>query len=361
MLGPAAGLLLGTLVGGIADRRDRRSTLIIANLTGAVAIAVIPFVHRVPLVYIAGLVAEGAQGLFAAAFRSYYMLLVPKDFWPRANSLRGGLSYGASVLGPAIAGVFLAWGYPQRAIWLDALTFVFSSLTLLVLPRLNPPASNESSIQHSTNRWRDDLRMVFGFIRRERWLRQVMIGFYGLVVFALAAGSQEVVFLRNVLDLSQRTYAFVISIAGVGYIAGALLTGYISRRTHPRFLLGSTTILSATCYVIFSRAHNVTDAILTLIGMGLFQSIANVAFTGILQHTIPVQQIGRIISTVMAVVNGSTLATIFAGGLVAHLVGIRFLMTVATSCALASSLWLGWWCLWPRAAERTPDSLVQQE
>lgn len=361
MLGPTAGLIFGTFVGGLADRRDRRNTLIIANGIGAIAIGVIPFFHQVLWIYIAGLIAEGAQGLFAAAFRSYYMLLVPQNFWSQANSIRGGLSYGGMVLGPAIAGVFLAWGYPQQAIWLDALTFVFASLTLLVLPRLNPHNSLDVSDRHSPYKWRDDLRMVGAFIKKEQRLRPIMIGFYGMVIFALAAGSQEVVFLRNVMDLSERTYAYVVSMSGVGYIIGVLVSLFVSRHIRPLLLLAISTIPSAVCYVIFSQSHTVIEAIGTLIGVNLFQAISNVTFTGIIQRTIPMQQIGRIISTIMAMVNGATLVTIFAGGLVAAQMGARFLMTVATLSALASTVWLGWACLRPWAIDEASRPFLDQQ
>ena len=350
MISPLSGLLLGTITGSLADHRDRRNSLVTANVINAFLIGVIPILSHIRWIYGILFVTEGLQGLFTAAMASYYRLLVSQDRLAQFNAIRGSLAYGAITLGPAVAGLLLAMSRPRTAIWIDSATFLASALTLLLLPSRNPVFGITKS--NSQGQWRSDLVYVGTFLRRRPMILSILAGFYGLVVFGSTAASQEVVFIRNVLHLSQENYGLLMSLSGVGYVIGSGLFYVFHKRWSVRLVLGTSVSLSAASYLWFARSHDLLGATLSLMFLGVFQSIANVGFSTFLQQVIPIEAIGRISGTTMAVTNGATVLAIFGGGLFTRMAGIRLMMTTAAVSALLSGLWLSAMCLGPGHQKR---------
>lgn len=354
MAPPLAGLIVGSGMGSLADRWDRRLSLIVANLFSAVFIGIIPLLQHMVPIYIAIFLVASANGLFTASLASYVKLLVPRPHWARINAVRGMLTYGSLVLGPAVAGVLLIRGQPGIAIWLDATTFLLSAGALALLPRLNPvhEGSDAEGTRRMASQWSHDLQMVRDFLQSHRVVLGVMAGFFAMVVFGSAADAQEVVFTRRVLGLSQSGYGYLVSAAGSGYVVGALLTYLVGSRLSVRVALGVGVALSATSYLFYARSTTFETAALALVLLGIFQSIANVGFSVYLQESLPTTMIGRIIGTVQAAQNGLIVVAVLVGGFLAHTSGVRFMMTSASVAALAAGLWLTALCLGPGAATR---------
>ncbi len=176
MAPPLASLVVGSWLGGLADRWDRHFSLVTANLASAVFIGCIPLLRPLVLIDAAIFLAASANALFTAALASYVKLLVPRSHWARVSALRGLLAYGSLVLGPALAGLLLIHGKPGTAIWLDSATFLASAVSLLLLPRINPDNSGEEGPDKGTARWANDLRRVRTFLAANRVVLGVMAG-----------------------------------------------------------------------------------------------------------------------------------------------------------------------------------------
>lgn len=348
---PLAGLLLGSIVGGLADRWDRRLSLIAANLISAVGIGLVPLLTHMLSVYAAIFVVSAANALFLAALASYIKMLVPRAHWARVSALRGILSYGTLVMGPALAGLSLIHGRPRTAIWLDAVSFLVSAITLLLLPRLNPMMMSETH-PGAARRWLHDLIMVKEFFRSHRVALGVMGGFMGSLIFGSAADAQEVVFARRALHLGQSGYGLLVMMAGMGYAAGSAVSYLLGQRVSPRLALGSGIILSSASYLYYSRSATFWEAAVALICLGIFQSIGNVGFSVYLQEALPTEAMGRIMATVHAIQSGLLIVAIILGGVLSHSEGVRWMMTAASLVSLLVSAGLSWICLGPGASRR---------
>lgn len=78
MAPPLAGLIVGSGMGSLADRWDRRFSLVAANLVSAVFIGIIPLLNQMVPIYLAIFVVASANGLFTASLAAYVKLLVPR-------------------------------------------------------------------------------------------------------------------------------------------------------------------------------------------------------------------------------------------------------------------------------------------
>nr|WP_275107377.1 MFS transporter [Sulfobacillus harzensis] len=347
MVPPLAGLLLGSVSGGLADRWDRRRSLVASNLLSTVTVGLIPLMPNIFLIYAAVFLTSAAGTLFMTALPPYFKLLVPESAWARTTSLRGLFTYGSLVLGPAVAGLLLLHDQTGTAIWIDSASFLASALALIFLPPLNPGGLPEPAD------WRKDMALVARFLRQHRGILAVIAGFSGIIVFGSAADAQEVVFARQALHLGRSGYSLLVGAAGVGYVVGAALAVLWGKRLSRRLALGVGALLSAACYVLYSRTTTLSEAAATLIGLGIFQSIANAGLSLHLQYALPTAIMGRVMGTVQAAQYGLTVIAVLIGGVTASSLGVRPMMTSAALAALLSGLFLTWQAWRPTAGHLT--------
>ncbi|MFJ5260124.1 MFS transporter [Streptomyces sp. NPDC088387] len=140
--------VVGALVLGRRLRRvPAKRLLLVDNVVRGV------FLGAVPLVWAAGLLTPplyvvllaGSSLLHAWGSAGKYTLLaelLPERQRLAANTLVGSLNFGATIAGPAIAGVLVTYMSSALVLGLDALTYVF--LAVLVA-RLRLPASGDAS------------------------------------------------------------------------------------------------------------------------------------------------------------------------------------------------------------------------
>ena len=120
-------VVLGPLGGVIADRFDRRRTMIVSDLLrivlmlglAAVALAGLPVVLAPVLAGLATVAAAPYPPCTAATTPR----LVPDADLPGANALRAAVGMGAVAAGPVVGAVVLLLGPPSTAFLLNAATF----------------------------------------------------------------------------------------------------------------------------------------------------------------------------------------------------------------------------------------------
>src|SRR5919206_1834049 len=145
----AGGIPFGlfAIAGGVlSDRVGRRGVMLTSDVVRAVSqtlTAALLLSGRAEVWMLA--VLSAVYGTSAAVFMPALMGLIPQTVAPGrvqdANALLGVTRSVASIAGPAVAGLILAWSGPGLAIAVDAATFAVSAACLLALrPRPVAPA-----------------------------------------------------------------------------------------------------------------------------------------------------------------------------------------------------------------------------
>jgi MFS family permease len=170
----------GLFVAEIADRRPRRSVMIVCDAVRAVLVGAMVIPH-VPVAALVALLF--AARMFAPPFDSAKASITPDILSGERYVLGTGVLQttllGAEVVGAAGAGVAVATIHARGALAIDAATFVFSGLLIALGIRARPAAAKPESVQASAlARMRDGFRLVFG----DRALRTLLL-FGWLVVF----------------------------------------------------------------------------------------------------------------------------------------------------------------------------------
>ncbi|HEX7065786.1 MAG TPA: MFS transporter [Bacillales bacterium] len=324
-----AALLVGPWAGSVTDRLPHRKQLIGLEITRAVLIGILPLLSDISLIYLILFLLGICSTFFGNAFLPYQTTLIPKEHRKRVNSIISTLKYGAFLIGPAIAGVFLAHGETAVALWLDAVSFLVSGITLFLLPNF-PALEAKSSGKRAWLFVQEDWREALGFLRNHALFTSLFSLNAGTMILALTADSQEVVFAQDALGLGEFGYGMMVVAAGVGAVSGSFILAWVAKYLKNEVLIGAGQFFSAIGYLIYALSHNFWWAVAGLVVLGLFGSAANVGFTTYVQHTVPVSRMGRINNVFGPLQQIFSIIFILCGGFAATAYGVRSLMIAMT-------------------------------
>lgn len=292
--------VLFTLASGVlSDRLDRRRVMIAGDLIRLVALTIIcalSVTDHITIPILIGLVAlyGTGQAVFQPSFNAIVPMIVPADMLVEANSLGQFVRPMAmSVIGPVLGGLLIGVAGPGLAFGIDALTFAFSAVMILLI-------RTQGRVRDADDRsspWQD-LAEGIRFVRRERWL---LVGLLGAMVSLLAAwGPWETLVpfvVRNDLGGTATDLGLVFGAGGVGSLAAALIVGQRGRL--PRKAI--TALYLAWAIALFAMvglgiAHAVWQAMLVAVVSESALTVLIVLWYTVMQRLVPQELLGRVSS-----------------------------------------------------------------
>jgi MFS family permease len=239
-------VVLGPLGGVMADRFDRRRTMVVSDLVRAglmvalagVALAGLPVVLAPVL---AGL-ATAAAAPYPPCAAATTPRLVPDDDLPGANAARAVVGMGAIAAGPVVGALLLLLGPASTAFLVNAGTFVLSALAVLAIPAGAAFRPGRAPEVRSG--------VVADIVLGARALRShpVAVRLLGAdVVCSVVYGMQTVLLLllTRHLGFGEAGYGYVLAGLGIGGIVGTTVAGRAAASGRPRaVLVGALLVLA---------------------------------------------------------------------------------------------------------------------
>jgi MFS family permease len=221
--------------GALSDRLDRRLLMISGDVIRFFAIGTLGVLSlsgqlTIPIVLVLVLVYGAGQAVFQPSFQSITPVIVPGDLLVQANSLAQLVRpFAMTLIGPLVGGVLVAWFSPGVAFLVDAGTFAFSAVMILLMRTRHQATSAKEGSSSFLGEIVEGLR----YVRRSRWL---LIAMVGATVSLLAVwGPWETlvpIVVKNDLGGEASSLGFVFGAGGVGAVVAAGSFG--QRGTLPR-------------------------------------------------------------------------------------------------------------------------------
>jgi len=263
-------LLVGLFAGVIVDRLDRRRLIIttqILLMLSAFTLAALTWTGAVRVEYVILLAAfNGTVSSFDMPGRqSFVVEMVGYDDLANAIALNSMMFNSARMLGPAAAGLLIAWLGIGTCFFLNGVSFlaVIWSLFLMEVPA--------RAIGGAGTRMFHQLREGLAYVWSNRPIFHQMalaavtngFGYTYLVLVPL--------FARNVLHGGARTYGFLVAVQGLGSVVGAAtLASRVTTRGIRNNLIAGL-FLSAAGIVVFGMSRSIALSMVAqfVIGAGL--------------------------------------------------------------------------------------------
>ena len=310
-------LVLGPLAGTIADRFPQRRTLMAtqaAMMVIGLAMAALVLSGRAELwhVYVLATLLGCASAIDGPVRQTFVSQLVPREDLANAIGLNSASFNSARLIGPALAGLLIAWIGTGPVFLINALSFLAPLLTLHLMRPPNPvprtkPAKGAGSMREGLRyvRARPDLLAVFVLVG--------VIGTFGLN-FQLTSA------LMTSVEFGEDSAAFGLAgtVLAVGSLAGALVA---ARRERPRYRL---VIGAAAAFGVLASIAALMPTyhlyLLVLPFMGLASLTFMTAANATVQMSTEPAMRGRVMAMYMALMQGGTVV----GGPLVGWVGTRF-------------------------------------
>lgn len=293
MLVPIAALLSSFWSGTVIDRVDKRNLMVLLDVSRAVLIAILPWIDSLFVLYTLVFLINIGSSLFESASLIYMTKLVSKTNRQRFNALKNFIQSCGFILGPTIAGLLFLVGSPTFAIYLNAGVLGMSALILFSLPDIEKQAMISGAERLSFSMIVADWKETFRYARKHRYITLVYALFCVMTIFMSGLDSLEATFATRVLDFSESTYGFLVSIAGLGIIAGSIINATCTKWLSLRFLIGFGAIATPVGYLIFATATDFSFAAIGFFLLTFALSFANTGFLSFYQNNVPVSIMGR--------------------------------------------------------------------
>ncbi|PFL24466.1 MFS transporter [Bacillus cereus] len=329
---PFATLFTNAWAGSLIDRLNKRKLMIHLDIYRVILIAMLPLLPSLWSVYLLVFFISMASAIYEPTAMTYMTKLIPIDKRQRLNSLRSLIGSGAFLIGPAVAGILLITGTPEFAIYMNAIAFLLSGLITLLLPNLDKRYdSNTSSDKLSLTVLKKDWNIVLTFSRKSLYVVCVYLLFQGMMVIATANDSLELSFAKEVLLLTDSEYGFLVSIAGAGYILGAITNTILSRKLAPSFLIGIGSLFIAIGYLIYAFSNGFLIAAIGFFILSFSMAYAYTGYYTFYQNNVPVDLMGRIGSIYGLVIAVITIWITILFGVATQFISIQPVVIVGSS------------------------------
>ncbi|MFF0268782.1 MFS transporter [Kribbella sp. NPDC004536] len=336
-----ASLFIGTWVD---HRRDKRPLMIAADLARTVLLLTLPVAYwcgflALGHLYAIAVLAGTAHVLFNTANASFFVRLVDREQYLEANSKLSATRSISFMGGPALAGLLVQWLTAPVAIFVDALTFVFSAVQLGRL-KLEPGPAEDSG-EPILRRAAAGMRYVLKHPYISRSLGcATTVNFFNLMSTALL-----VLFASRILGLSAGVIGLAFGIGASGGLLGAVTASPLSRRfgAGPVIAFGAVVFPSSIAIAAVSGGPTWLKATSLAVAefVGAFAVMCFDVPLNALQAAVCHDHMRSRVAGAFSSINyGIRPLGAVVGGLLGTWVGVRETLLISAAGGLLSVLWL---------------------
>ncbi len=328
-------ITLLSLVGGVLiDRLSKHRVVLLMQILGLFQAAIFGLLVASGAIQLWHVyVLAAAQGVINAidnpARQAFVSELAGREHLVNAIALNSMLFNGARIIGPAIAGLVIAYAGIAPALFLNALSFVGVIAGLLLMDRgtfFIPPRRTAAPVGQQLV---EGLRYVW----RTPQVLLIMLVVAAIGTFGYNFSVSLPLLAGFVLHTDATGFGSLSAFLGAGSLLGALITAYAGNVSLRRLLLGSAAFSLLLAGVAFSTSFPLSAALLVALGFAgmIFATTAN----SLLQLTVPDELRGRVMSLYILLFAGSTPIGGFLIGSLSDVIGVSWtLLLCACLCLL---------------------------
>ncbi len=334
-------LLLSLWGGSVADRHPKRTVIFYTQigmmLTAFVFAALVGSGH-IQTWHILVLSALGgvAMAFDMPARQAFMVEMTSTEHLMNAVSLNSSIVNGARVVGPAVAGLLMAYVGITWCFILNGVSFiaVIVGLMMMRLPVFIAPAKPHSTGRH--------ILEGFHYVAGHRRVRILLLLFAVVGVFGWSYAVLLPAYATDILHVGETGYGVLLSANGFGALMGALTVATWGSRMRPRLLILGGLWLFSAMLLLLAVVRWFPLVLLCLAvggwGMLLYFSTANTLIQSSVSHAMR----GRVMGIWAVVFGGMMPLGGLESGFLSHAVGVPWTITVGAVICAGAGL-VTWW------------------
>ena len=304
---------LGPLLGAVADRLPRRTSLVAADVLRLGAFGALALVPSLGLMIACALVAGIGTALFNPTALASVSRLSRLEDRPAAMSLYSALDDLGLTLGPALAGALLVAFDPHILMAINAVTFTISAGLLVTLPLSSAPVRTAGSLIASMRAGTREIVALPGV--------RLLLGSSTVAVIAVGmVNVGEVMLASELLGVGGSGLAALMTASGVGTFLGSTFGARTGTTWQWRKAYVAGLMFMAADLVLCAVAPHFGLLVVTFALGGFGNGLALVHDRLLLAHSVPEPMHGRLFAIHKTCTSAAfVLAFVLAGGLISTL------------------------------------------
>jgi MFS family permease len=330
-------LAFSLIAGVVADRFSKRNLLVLTQACAmllAFALGILTYTHVVTVYHIIaiGFLLGTVQSFDAPTRQSFVIEMVGREDLTNAIALNSATFNSARILGPAVAGVVIAWTGIAGTFFLNGVSFI-PVIIALMLMRVSPVKREAyPPVLRS-------LKEGFSFIRGHRMIIGLLILTGVISIFSMPYMVLMPIFARDILKVGAKGLGYLVSCIGVGALIGALIISSLGdfKAKGKLLLVGNLTFCAMLVLFSYSRLMPVSMALLIGVGWGVMTTMA--LTNTLIQTSAPDHLRGRVMSVYVLMFMGLSPLGSLQSGVIAHWLGTPMAVRIgAIVCASAAAI-----------------------
>ena len=341
-LGQIPALFLSPLAGVWVDRWDRHRAMVITQamaMVQSLALAVLTLTHTINMPWILVLTfLQGVINTFETPARQSFVVQMIEDRADLSNAiaLNSSIVNAGRLVGPAIAGIVIAWVGEGYCFLIDGVSYIAVIYSLLAMKNLLPGLRNPP--RHIGHELAEGWRYIISS-PAIRWIL-LMLGLVSLIGMPFTVLMP--IIADKVLGGGAHTLGFLTAATGLGALACAVA---LAMRGSVRGLgkwLGIAAAILGVSLILFGLSRSFWWSMVLMFGAGYGMMQQIVTSNTILQTIVADDKRGRVMSFYsMSVFGFLPIGSLFAGMLASWMGAPNTLMLGGALCLLASVWYFG--------------------
>jgi len=320
-----------SLFGGVvADRIDKRIILVCTQSAFMILAFVLGILTQTkiitPLYIMVIALLDGIVMAFDAPSRQAIVVeLVGKQHLLNAIALNSAAFNSARIIGPALAGILVAAIGMSGCFYINGISFLAVIIALLLM-RLNKGQKKEGKTFFIK-----DLRVGLKFMKQNTFIK-VMLSMVAITsLFGISYVMLMPIFANEILKVGSRGLGILMSAAGVGALAAALILAALGDFRYKVKLLIFSFFIFPLALGLFSLSKIYLFSLATLVLIGWASVTAISLINTLLQTLVPDEFRGRVMSVFMLTFAGMMpFGNLIAGGL-AQILGVQLAVFIGSA------------------------------
>jgi MFS family permease len=268
-------------------------------------------------------------------------MLEPHDELRAGNAILNVAFTGGAALGPAVAGVVVAALGVPSALLLNAISFYAIACILLTAGRLPQPEPEPE------DRLIERVRAGLGYIRRNAFLRRLLVAQSAAIVFFSAVIPIEVIYAKETLGAGDTGYGVMLGSWGAGMVVGSIVFATLRRAPLPLLFFFSSVAIG-TGYLGMAGAQTLAVACAASVVGGAGNGVQWVAVVSAVQELTAANMQARVMGTLesassaapgLGYVLGGAIASAWSPRATFLFAGVGVMAIVAASALLLGRNW----------------------
>lgn len=291
-------VLISPLAGVLADRLSKKKIIISTDFLNGLIMLIFSyfiFTDKFPIytLYIFMILSTMVTSLFNPAISSAIPVIVVEKDLKDANTLNQITSQIINILGPALAGILIAFMNIWLLFFVNGLSFLICSLleSFIVIPKIYSKRSEKGGI---ASQFKEGLL----YVTKDKPLLYLVLAGGVIINFFLAPLSiYETMLASKILNVGSTGYGMMNSILSVGALVGALLILInIFKDKYKMTVIGLS--LEGIAVLLLGLIANYYTVLLAEAILGLGVTLASVGISTLYQVLIPKDKMGRVMALV---------------------------------------------------------------